>query len=148
MRLRRRHQKITLIRVMHLGDAPRISAGANGRYGERKAIFEAEGWEGSAYQTCGNAASVASAFEMSRRRDNLSFNHDAEVAALPPAEARNLDFSASFTMVARFLPGSAAMATFPYAWGSTSHLSCSLTFWAFDGLFAFTHWAVSHWVSP
>jgi hypothetical protein len=40
MRLRRRHQKITLIRVMHLGDAPRISAGANGRYGEARLLLK------------------------------------------------------------------------------------------------------------
>jgi hypothetical protein len=34
-----------------------------------------------------NAASVCRKFETSRRRDNLSFNHHSEVAALPPAEA-------------------------------------------------------------
>jgi hypothetical protein len=41
------------------------------RYGERKAIVEAEDWEGPAYQTCRNAASIATAFEMSRRQPML-----------------------------------------------------------------------------
>jgi hypothetical protein len=95
-----------------------------------------------------NAASVCRKFETSRRREDLTFKHHAEVAALPTDEARNLDFSASLAMIARFMSGSGAMATFPYAWGSASQLSGSLTIWAFDGLFAFTHWAVSHWVSP
>ncbi|MGH7085947.1 MAG: hypothetical protein ACREFN_13255 [Acetobacteraceae bacterium] len=58
------------------------------RYGERKAVVEAEDWDGPAYQTCRNSAAVCTAFpEMSRRRDNLSFSHHAEVAALPAAEA-------------------------------------------------------------
>jgi hypothetical protein len=52
-----------------------------------KAIVEAEDWEGPAYQTCRNAASIANAFELSRRRDNLSFKHHVEVAALPSDEA-------------------------------------------------------------
>jgi hypothetical protein len=52
-----------------------------------KAIVEAEDWEGPAYQTCRNAASIANAFELSRRRDNLTFRHHAEVSALPPDEA-------------------------------------------------------------
>jgi hypothetical protein len=34
-----------------------------------------------------NAASIANAFELSRRRDNLSFKHHAEVASLPLDEA-------------------------------------------------------------
>jgi len=37
------------------------------------------------YQTLRNYAWVARRFEMSRRRDNLSFQHHAEVAALPDA---------------------------------------------------------------
>ncbi len=52
------------------------------------------------YQTLRNYAWVARRFELSRRRDNLSFGHHAEVAALPPAEqdywlrkAQNLDWS-------------------------------------------------------
>jgi hypothetical protein len=58
------------------------------RYGERKAIVEAEDWEGPAYQTCREAAVVSSAFpELFRRRNNLSFSHHKEVAALPPDEA-------------------------------------------------------------
>jgi hypothetical protein len=54
---------------------------------ERKAIVKTEDWEGPKYQTCRNAASIANAFELSRRRDNLTFKHHAEVAALSPDEA-------------------------------------------------------------
>jgi hypothetical protein len=54
--------------------------------GRRKAIVDAEDWEGPAYQTCRDSAWVASRFELSRRKDNLTFNHHAEVAALPPAD--------------------------------------------------------------
>jgi N6-adenosine-specific RNA methylase IME4 len=57
------------------------------RYGQRKAIVEAEDWEGPAYQTCRDAAWISEAFALSRRRDNLSFGHHKEVAALPPDEA-------------------------------------------------------------
>jgi N6-adenosine-specific RNA methylase IME4 len=60
------------------------------RYGDRKAIVEADDWEGPAYQTCRNAASIAGAFELSRRRDNLSFSHHAEVVRRPPKEADRL----------------------------------------------------------
>jgi hypothetical protein len=35
------------------------------------------------YQTVRNDSMVARGFEMSRRRDNLSFQHHAEVCALP-----------------------------------------------------------------
>jgi N6-adenosine-specific RNA methylase IME4 len=59
-------------------------------YGERKAIVAADDWDGPAYQTCRNAASVAGKFELSRRRDDLSFAHHAEVAALPPDKADRL----------------------------------------------------------
>jgi hypothetical protein len=48
------------------------------RYGERKAIVEAEDWEGPVYQTCRDPAWVASRFELSRRKDNLTFKHHAE----------------------------------------------------------------------
>jgi hypothetical protein len=57
------------------------------RYGERKAIVDAEDWEGPAYQTCVNASNIAKRFEHNRRRLDLTFNHHAEVAALPPDEA-------------------------------------------------------------
>ena len=48
--------------------------------GERKAIVEAEDWDGVAYQTCRDAAWIAAKFDLSRRRDNLSFSHRTEVA--------------------------------------------------------------------
>ena len=53
--------------------------------GERKwgAIYqEAEEITGFAYQTLRNAASVCTGFELSRRRDNLTFTHHADVAGL------------------------------------------------------------------
>jgi hypothetical protein len=57
------------------------------RYGDRKAMVEAEDWEGPAYQTCFNAWNIAKRFEINRRRLNLSFTHHAEVAGLAPDEA-------------------------------------------------------------
>jgi N6-adenosine-specific RNA methylase IME4 len=55
-------------------------------HGRRKEIVESPDWQGPSYQTCKDAAWVASTFERSRRRD-LSFLHHREAAALPPAEA-------------------------------------------------------------
>jgi N6-adenosine-specific RNA methylase IME4 len=48
---------------------------------------EAEGITGKAYKTLRNSAWVANAFDLSRRRDKLSFKHHAEVASLPPSVA-------------------------------------------------------------
>jgi hypothetical protein len=48
-----------------------------------KQVIEAVGLD---YQTVRNYAWVARRFEMSRRRDTLSFQHHAEVASLPPDE--------------------------------------------------------------
>jgi N6-adenosine-specific RNA methylase IME4 len=59
----------------------------NKTYGSRKSLVARRDWKGPSYQTCRNAASVAEKFELSRRRDNLSFAHHAEVAALHPEEA-------------------------------------------------------------
>jgi hypothetical protein len=53
------------------------SAGYGGTYD--KAIAEA----GLSYKTVANVKWVSSRFEISRRRENLSFGHHAEVAALP-----------------------------------------------------------------
>jgi hypothetical protein len=60
---------------------------AEHRYGERKAIAEAVGWSGPAYQTCMNLGWVCGRFETSRRREVLSFGHHGEVAGLHPQEA-------------------------------------------------------------
>jgi hypothetical protein len=68
-----------------IGRLPRISNEA--RYGERKAMVEAGDWEGPKYQTCREAAMVCRKFETSRRREDLTFKHHREVAALPPDEA-------------------------------------------------------------
>jgi hypothetical protein len=46
-------------------------------------VVEAVGLD---YQTIRNYAWVARRFELSRRRDTLSFQHHAEVASFPPAE--------------------------------------------------------------
>lgn len=57
------------------------------RYGDRKAVVDANDWQGPSFQACMNAASVCRAFATSRRREALSFGHHAEVAALPAPEA-------------------------------------------------------------
>ncbi len=54
------------------------------RYGER--YREAVAITGLGYQTLRNYAWVARRFEVSRRRDSLSFAHHAEIAALPAGE--------------------------------------------------------------
>ena len=54
------------------------------RYGARRELTEQPGWQGPAYQTCANAATVCRAFEFSRRRETLSFSHHEVVAALTP----------------------------------------------------------------
>jgi len=56
-------------------------------YGSRKALLNADEWDGPSLQTCANAATVCRAFETSRRREVLSFAHHAEVAGLPTEEA-------------------------------------------------------------
>ena len=60
------------------------------RYGERLALVEGADWQGPAYQTCMNVASVCGRFETSRRREALSFSHHAEVASLPAESADGL----------------------------------------------------------
>ena len=39
-------------------------------------------WRGPAHQPCRNAAAVSERFDLSRRRDKLTFSHHAEVASL------------------------------------------------------------------
>jgi hypothetical protein len=53
------------------------------RYGDRKAVVDGDDWEGPSFETCRNNASICRAFETSRRRDVLSFNHHVELASLP-----------------------------------------------------------------
>jgi hypothetical protein len=53
------------------------------RYGDKYA--EAIELTGMEYQTLRNVVSVSRAVELSRRRDNLSWSHHAEVASLDPA---------------------------------------------------------------
>lgn len=60
------------------------SAYGEGRYGEK--YSHAIAVTGFDYQTLRNYAWVARRFDLSRRRDDLSFAHHAEVAALSPAE--------------------------------------------------------------
>ena len=52
-------------------------------YGERKAMVEAEDWEGPRFQTCMDAATVCLAFTTSRRREVLSYSAHREVLPLP-----------------------------------------------------------------
>ncbi len=61
------------------------------RYGDRAAIVQAQDWTGPSYQVCMYAASVCRRFPTtSRRREVLTFNHHAEVAALPHDQAEAL----------------------------------------------------------
>jgi hypothetical protein len=71
-------QRDTSSRTWALGDL----VNAIGWGDKREACAQA----GIDYKTARNAASVAAKFEMSRRRDNLSFAHHAEVAAMPAAQ--------------------------------------------------------------
>lgn len=84
------------------------SIGATLRYLEKSILFWVGDWinygeknfgekysqaiESTGYdvQTLKNAAWVASKVEKSRRRDNLSFSHHAEVASLPPKEQEEM----------------------------------------------------------
>jgi hypothetical protein len=59
-------------------------------YGERSSLVETEDWTGPAYSTCANVGTVCKAFELSRRRESLSFSHHLEVADLPPQQADEL----------------------------------------------------------
>jgi hypothetical protein len=57
-------------------------------YGEKyEALMAATGLS---YQTIANTAMVAGKVELSRRRENLSFAHHTEVAALPAVEQDRL----------------------------------------------------------
>ena len=59
-----------------------LAATAARRYGETyDVVMEATSLD---YGTVRNAASIARKFELSRRRDNLSWSHHAEVASLEP----------------------------------------------------------------
>ena len=51
-------------------------------WGERARFFLENKDKLPPYKTCANAARVCDAFEISRRRENLSFNHHAEVAGI------------------------------------------------------------------
>jgi hypothetical protein len=70
----------------HIGD---WWAFGDHRYGQR-AKAAAEGLFGREFQTIANAASVARAFQTSRRREVLSFSHHAEVVALGAETADEL----------------------------------------------------------
>jgi N6-adenosine-specific RNA methylase IME4 len=51
-------------------------------YGERAQIVTAPDWTGPKHGTCRNAGRIADRWEVSRRRDTLTFEHYAIVAAL------------------------------------------------------------------
>lgn len=60
------------------------------RHGDRLALVESERWNGPEYASCCNIGSVCRAFEISRRREKLSFQHHAEVVSLPRDQADRL----------------------------------------------------------
>jgi hypothetical protein len=70
----------------HIGD---WWAFGDHRYGERAKVA-AEGIFGREFQTLANLASIARAYEPSRRREVVSFTHHAEVAGLEPEIADSL----------------------------------------------------------
>jgi hypothetical protein len=56
--------------------------------GQAKRLVASEDWDGPEFKTCANAAWVCRAYQdRSRRREQRSFSHHAEVAVLPPDEA-------------------------------------------------------------
>ena len=57
------------------------------QHGERMKLVNSDGWHGPAYQTLCNRATIAAAFQISRRREKLSFSHHAAAAALHADEA-------------------------------------------------------------
>lgn len=59
------------------------------RYGERAAIVRNDEWEGPAFQTCMNAASICRAFETSRRREVVSYATHQEIASIDDEEWRS-----------------------------------------------------------
>lgn len=52
-------------------------------YGERVKKVKSEHWNGPSYDTLRNRGSVCAKFDVSLRRDTLSFTHHAEVVSLP-----------------------------------------------------------------
>jgi hypothetical protein len=59
------------------------------KYGNKRALVECQDWSGPAYQTCRNCGWVAGTFEMSLRRDTLTFYHHHAIA---PIQRVNPDF--------------------------------------------------------
>jgi hypothetical protein len=59
---------------------------AGHRYGDRKAVVEAEDWEGPPYETCAKAGYVSKLFEPERRRANLSWQYHLAVAGDFPSD--------------------------------------------------------------
>lgn len=82
-----------------LGDWVRYG---NARYGERyKLAAQITGYDS---QTLMNMAYVASRFDLSRRREGLSFSHHAELAALPQGDQESwLDTAAADHLSVRAL---------------------------------------------
>jgi|GEM_PF-2240265 len=74
-----------------IGAAETARAEANQRaeslMAQRAAIVQAPDWTGPSYAVCRNAASVARRFPVQQRHVAMTFQHHAEVAALPPDQA-------------------------------------------------------------
>lgn len=58
------------------------------RYGERIAITKSEDWDGPAFQTCANAATVCRQFETSSREEAVSFRKHQAIAVIGDEEWR------------------------------------------------------------
>jgi N6-adenosine-specific RNA methylase IME4 len=79
-----RAEKILLWRIGEWWNAYRPEWGSRGR------LAKSEAWKEAGlpdYATVRQAAAVAKAFDIDRRRSNLTFSHHVEVAALPAEEA-------------------------------------------------------------
>jgi hypothetical protein len=74
------------------------------KYGERKALVEADRVLGYAYSTVANYGWVAGSVQCSLRNEHLSFNHHYAVATLKPEEQKEwLDRAAEFNWSVEYL---------------------------------------------
>ena len=56
------------------------------KYGERSKLVESDEWDGPSHGTCRIAGSIATCFEMLRRRNKLTWGHHYEIAPIEDKE--------------------------------------------------------------